>query len=425
MSIVSLYENRKDDEMRTAVLAGICEKDEASRFSGAMKECEALCEACGIQTVSIITQNSRSADPSTAFRSGKLAELAETVMETHADLIVFYNALSVKTAQRISEICGVPVIDRTSLILDIFSQRARTKQARLQTEMARLQYDLPRVLNSDNSSGHERGGSAYNRGAGEMRSAVIQRRYRERITELKKELKRIEIQHTQDEARRSKTLYRRAAMVGYTNAGKSSLMNALLRVSGGAGTEVMEKDMLFATLDTSVRMIRIRQKGYLFYDTVGFVSDLPHMLVEAFQSTLDAAREADLLLHVIDASDPDWQSKAAITDDTLKDIGADTIPVLRVFTKTDLISKDQYPDGLCISSFTGEGIEQLSERISTLLYPDEISVHCRIPYAQSGLIDRYRLICTIDILDQDEEGYTAHVSGPVYAADAFRKYSIE
>ena len=420
---MTLYIPDKPDDKRKAVLAGICEKNSISRFERAMKECAALCEACNIETAAVITQNSRTADPSTAFRSGKLEELCRLVAETDAGLIVFYNTLSVKSAQRIAEITGVPVIDRVSLILDIFSQRARTKQAKLQTEMARLQYDLPRVMQSDNNAGHERGGSAYNRGAGEMRSQVIQRKYRERITDLKKELKRIEVQRTQDEARRSKTLLGRAAMVGYTNAGKSSLMNALLRLSSGSGTEVMEKDMLFATLDTSVRMISINRKAYLFYDTVGFVSDLPHTLVEAFRSTLDAARDADLLVHVIDSSDPEWEDKAAITEDTLKSIGADDIPVLRVFTKTDLVEETVRPDGICVSSLTGEGVFELSNAIVSRLYPAEKEYSCLLPYAESRLIERYKSICTIDILESSDDGYLIHVSGPEYAADAFRKYA--
>ncbi len=419
------YTVNKKEDIRTAIIAGICQKDEGAGFESAMKECAALCEACSIKPVMTITQNSRTLDPQTAFRSGKLAELAEAVQREHADMVVFYNGLSVKAAMRISEVVGVPVIDRTALILDIFSQRARTRQAKLQTEMARLKYDLPRVLDTDENAGHEGGGAVRNRGAGEMRSAMVQRRYRARITELKKELKRIEVQHTQDEARRSKTLLGRCAMVGYTNAGKSSLMNALLRETSGAGTEVMEKDMLFATLDTSVRMIQLKKKAFLLYDTVGFVSDLPHMLVEAFRSTLDAARDADLLLHVIDASDPDWQIKADITDETLREIGADQIPVLRIFTKCDLVPAENRPVGICVSALDGEGIEELYNAVNDHLYPIEEEAECLVPYRESALIERYHMMCDIDILEHTEEGYKLHIIGPKSCVYAFRPFMKE
>ena len=220
-------------------------------------------------------------------------------------------------AERISAVAGCNVIDRTALILDIFSSRARSRQAKLQTEMARLQYDLPRLLNSDNDRERERGGGVTNRGSGEMRSAIVARKYQKRIQDLKKELKKIESQRQMDERRRSKTLLRRVALVGYTNAGKSSFMNCLIQNTEASGNEVFEKDMLFATLDTSVRKIVYDKKTFFLYDTVGFVSDLPHTLVEAFKSTLDAARDADLLVEIVDVSDDDYETKMEVTENTL------------------------------------------------------------------------------------------------------------
>ena len=249
-------------------------------------------------------------------------DLSIDLEKMDVDLVVFYNSLSVQMAERISAVVGCNVIDRTALILDIFSSRARSRQAKLQTEMARLQYDLPRLLNSDNDRERERGGGVTNRGSGEMRSAIVARKYQKRIQDLKQELKKIESQRQMDERRRSKTLLRRVALVGYTNAGKSSFMNCLIQNTEASGNAVFEKDMLFATLDTSVRKIVYDKKTFFLYDTVGFVSDLPHTLVEAFKSTLDAARDADLLVEIVDVSDDDYETKMEVTENTLREIGA-------------------------------------------------------------------------------------------------------
>ena len=397
--------------VKNVILAGISLKNSTDSFEILLDETRALCEACGMNVLSVIVQKSRSMDPSTAFRKGKLQELRQLREQKDADGIVFHNALSVQTAGRIAEYCGAEVIDRTAVILNIFSSRAGSRQAKLQTEMARLQYDLPRLQNQNNSDGHERGGAAYNRGAGEMRSSLTARKYEARIAVLRRELKKIEQRTGQDERRRSKTLMKRAALTGYTNAGKSSLMNCLLRLSHQPGSFVAEKDMLFATLDTSVRRITYQGKSFLLSDTVGFVSDLPHSLIEAFQATLQAALGADLLIHVIDFSDPDWQTKAQITEDTLKQIGAEDIPVLRVFNKTDL-AEGRTADGMMISCLRDEGIRELAEEILARLYPEEDSVVCRISYDRMNIADKYFALLKYEILSRDEQAMTVRVSGP-------------
>ena len=411
--------------VKKAVLAGVCLKDSEENFESKMRECVSLCEACDLEVKGTIIQNSRSMDQKTAFRKGKLEELNNLVAMTDADLVIFYNPLRVQMAERIADACGTEVIDRTSLILDIFSKRARTKQAKLQTEMARLQYDLPRILNSDNDNRERsRGGSVTNRGAGEMRSSLVARKYQNRIQDLRKELGKIDNQRSQDEHRRSKTMMRRAALVGYTNAGKSSVLNALMRSSSAQGTQVLEKDMLFATLDTSVRMIRSHSHSFLLYDTVGFVSDLPHTLIDAFHSTLDSARDADLLIHIIDASDPDWSMKAEITKETLREIGAGEIPVLTVYNKTDLLAKEHAFEGICISAKTGEGLDHLSDEIVRHLYPAENTIHCRIPYDRMAMLGAYRQVLNVHTDDADEQGVQVTLTGPQRYLDAFRTYTI-
>ena len=413
-------------QMKRAVLAGISLKDSPKQFESVFAETKALCQACGLEVVGEISQQSRTMDQRTAFRKGKMEELKVLVEAVDADLVVFHNPLPIQISDRISSICGVNVIDRTSLILDIFAQRARSRAASLQVEMARLQYDLPRILHETaDQSGHERGGSAYNRGAGEMRSDLVARQYAGRIAALKKELQKIEKQRYQDERRRTRTLMRRVALVGYTNAGKSSLMNAMIERSSSQGKHVNEEDMLFATLDTSVRMITYDQRKFLLYDTVGFVSDLPHTLIDAFKSTLDAARDADLLIHVIDASDPAYEDKIEITKETLDEIGAGGIEVLRVYNKCDLIDDDTEVGGIRISCKTGEGMEEFMHALLERLYPQEETAMILLPYDKIAMIDMYKAAIDLDILDSREDGMVIELKGPSRYLAAFRDYRLK
>lgn len=411
--------------MKKTLLAGIRLNISEEEFHAQMSETESLCRACGLDVVSHVTQRSRSMDPNTAFRQGKLEELKVTAEETEAELIVFHNALSIQMTERISAYCGCNVIDRTAVILDIFAERARTAQAKLQVELARLQYDLPRQLNeSADSSGHERGGGAYNRGAGEMRSRLVARKYAAQTARLKKELEKVQQQKYRDERRRTRTMMRRAALCGYTNAGKSSLMNVLIRDSGSPGQSVYEEDMLFATLDTSVRMIRAGSRSFLLYDTVGFVSSLPPTLIEAFQATLDAARDADLIVHVIDASDPQMDRKIQITEDTLREIGAGDIEILRVYNKCDLIREEDRPQGLCISCTANEGIQQLKQALADHLYPPQQTVDVYMPYDKMGMVNEYRAVLLVQEIRSDDEGTVLRISGPARYTEAFRNFRI-
>jgi GTP-binding protein HflX len=412
--------------MKKVILAGISLGKNTLEFADRMRETASLCHAAGLEILETVTQQSRSIDPNTAFRSGKLQELSQLCHELDPDLVIFHNGLSIRMQDRIADICGVNVIDRTSLILDIFAKRARSKAATMQVEMARLQYDLPRILNeSADQAGHERGGSAYNRGAGEMRSDLIARQYAGRIAALKQELKKIEKQRWQDERRRTRTLMRRVALVGYTNAGKSSLMNAMIERSSQQGGRVMEEDMLFATLDTSVRMITCGARKFLLYDTVGFVSDLPHTLIDAFKSTLDAARDADLLIHVADASDPACADKIQITEETLKEIGADGIEVLRVYNKCDLLSDSSQIDGLKISCKTGAGMDEFMQVLIDKLYPKEDSAMILLPYDRIAMIDMYKTAVDIKILENREDGMVVSLQGPSRYLAAFRNYRLK
>ncbi len=408
--------------MKKVILAGVCLQDKSDSFPTAMEECVALCHACDLEVVGTITQNSKTLDPHTAFRKGKLEMLKNMSAELEADGIVFYNTLRIQVSDRISSYCGIDVIDRTALILNIFSKRARSRQAKLQTEVARLQYDLPRLLKQETDVQHTRGGAVTNRGAGEMRSSIIAARYQKKINDLKEELKKIEQRRYQDERRRQKTMLKRIALVGYTNAGKSSLMNTILSMQEAGGQTVLEKDMLFATLDTSVRMVEYEHKKFLLYDTVGFVSDLPHGLIEAFKSTLDATRDADLLVHVIDASDPLWSQKSLTTEQTLKEIHADEIPAIRVFNKIDMIDQPDSIDGIKISCKTKQGINALLEKMIESVYPAEETIVCKLPYDKIGMFDTYKAMLDMDILENQQDGLIVRITGEKTMLKAFSQY---
>lgn len=413
------------NEKRFVVLAGVCLLNQKSSFMSSMQETVSLCNAAGYEVVGEIVQQSINADVKTVFRSGKLEELASLVKATDADLVIFYNDLRVQQAERISTVCGVDVFDRQALILNIFSLRARSAQAKLQVELARLQYDLPRVIQESklDEEGHLRGGSSNNRGAGEMRSSLISRMYSSRMAKIKQELKKVEIQQNQDERRRTKTLIKRVALVGYTNAGKSSLMNVMLDTSNAKGKSVYSEDMLFATLDTSVREITTNGFSFYLYDTVGFVSDLPHTLIDAFKTTLTAARDADLLIHVIDASDSDFENKCTIAEDTLKEIGAVDIPILRVYNKVDLCMDK--PEGFLISCITNQGIPQLKDKIIEMLYPEEETMEIKLPYDRMALSQSYRKVLHFVEQESDEEGTKYQLSGPKQYIHAFAQFKIE
>ncbi|MBR2812546.1 MAG: GTPase HflX [Solobacterium sp.] len=409
--------------MIKVIVAGIRLKESEQEFVSLLAETAALCNACGYQPVCTITQNSRSMDPDTAFRKGKALELKAAVAETGAEKVVFYNSLPLAAAFRLAAIVGADVIDRTALILNIFSQRARTKQAQLQTELARLRYDLPSVKEENEESSHQRGGSATNRGEGEMRSSLIQRKYRRRIAEIEKHLAAMEAQRLTDERRRAKTSVKRCALVGYTNAGKSSLMNVILEMTAAKGSRVREKDMLFETLDTSVRMVRYGQKAFYLYDTVGFVSNLPHMLVDAFRSTLAAAADADLLIEVIDASDSEHEAKSLVTRDTLNQIGAGHVPLIRVYNKVDLLD-DMPKEGMLISCRTKRGIEMLLNRIVYTLYPEEAEMTCFIPYSLFSALSKQRTRVSVDVQEYTDDGMIVKIAGEKKIVNAFGRYQI-
>ena len=411
--------------MKRAVLAYACLKRRKADAENRLLETASLAEACGIETAKEVVQYSDSLDPRFVMRSGKLEELSLAVQSLDCDLVVFVNDLSLSARNRIEELVGVDVIDRTTLILDIFSSRARSKQAKMQVELARLQYALPALKAMDETEAHFRGGEYRSRGAGEKRSAEIARTYQKRISVLKKELAQIRRENETAERRRSKSGLARCALVGYTNAGKSSLMNAMLKFEKKEERSVFVKDMLFATLDSSVRNMEYNGRQFLLYDTVGFVSDLPFQLIEAFQSTLDAARNADLLIHVIDSSDEKREEKTAAAEATLREIHADEIPLIRVYTKADLLKEEREPGAVYVSSLTSEGMEALVSLIIDRLYPSQKTVTVMIPYEKSGILAMYRSVLDVMILQETDTGILARVTGEEVRLLPLRNFEVD
>lgn len=320
-------------------------------YLASLEELGALAGACDMEVAGVTSQTLDAVHKAFYIGTGKVDEVKWLATDCDVDVIIFDNSLSPMQMRNLQERLEKPILDRSALILDIFARRARSREAKLQVEVARLQYMLPRLVGLHAALSRQGGasGSMSNRGAGETKLELDRRVLEKRLSELRRELKEVGNERETQRKRRVKSGLPRVALVGYTNAGKSTLLNAMLDLYGadeGEGQEkhVMEKDMLFATLDTTVRKIAPPEHhAFLLSDTVGFIHKLPHNLVEAFQSTLEEAKEADLLIQVVDYSDEHYKEQIAVTNQTLKKLGADGIPMLYVYNKSDLVSADALP----------------------------------------------------------------------------------
>ena len=354
------------DEQQKALLAGLYltgQRDEAGRpvtreaYDRQMLELEELAKACGLRVVGICIQSASEITQKTFLGSGKVDEIRLMIEETDADIVLFNESLSPMQVRNLEKAWDTEVLDRTGIILQIFSRRARTREARLQVECARLKYMLPRLAGLRVGLSRQGGGSGRlsNKGAGEEQLELDRRHIEHRIAELERQLKGVSRERAAQRSQRLSENICRVALVGYTNAGKSTLMNALLsrsapssrkkgsRSAAPGGREVFTEDMVFATLDTTVRRIQIwPHAAFLLSDTVGCISQLPLELVSAFHSTLEEAALADLLLLVADCSDPDYPHQLEVAARTLKEIGAGEIPVITVLNKADLAEQDEY-----------------------------------------------------------------------------------
>lgn len=316
-----------NDNTEKVVLVGIITgKESENRINEYLDELEFLVETAGGQTIARFTQKLEKPEPSTFIGSGKLQEVAEFVKAAKIDIVIFDDELNASQIRNIERGLDCRILDRTNLILDIFARRARTSYAKTQVELAQYEYLLPRLTRMWTHLGRQRGGIGL-RGPGETEIETDRRIIRDRISVLKKKLEQIDKQMATQRKTRGKIV--RVALVGYTNVGKSTIMNQLSK------SDLFAENKLFATLDTTVRKVVIYDLPFLLSDTVGFIRKLPHSLIESFKSTLDEVREADLIIHVVDISHPNFEEQISTVNQTLAEIGAFDKPVIMVFNKTD------------------------------------------------------------------------------------------
>lgn len=347
----NLAENDKEKVVLAAVVRDRQEMREAEEY---LDELRFLAETAGVETVAVFTQKLPYPDKRTFVGSGKLQEIKEYIAENEIGAVIFDDELSPSQTRNLEKELGIKILDRTRLILDIFAQRATTAYAKTQVELAQLQYLLPRLTGMWTHLERQRGGTGTRGGAGEREIETDRRIIRDRIARLKEQLVKVDRQMATQRSGRGSLV--RVALVGYTNVGKSTLMNMLSK------SEVFAENKLFATLDTTVRKVVLENLPFLLSDTVGFIRKLPTQLVESFKSTLDEVREADLLLHVVDISHPNFEDQINVVNQTLHDIGAGDKPVLLIFNKIDAytyVKKDE--DDLMPETRENWTLEQLQK----------------------------------------------------------------
>ena len=382
-----MTENQEKKAINRAVLVGLnahCLSREENADDSSMEELADLLETAGGTCVGMVFQNKDAPDPRTFIGEGKVAEVRELVEAMEADMVIVDNPLSPSQQRALSEDLKVQVLDRAALILDIFAQRARTREGRLQVELAQYQYLLPRLLGMWTHLERQEGAIG-TRGPGETQLETDRRHIRRKIQKLREELEQVRRVRATQRSRREKNEVPVVAIVGYTNAGKSTLLNTL------TGADIPANNRLFDTLDTTTRTLEISDTcTVLISDTVGFISKLPHHLVEAFKATLEELSFADLLLHVIDSSNPEWREQAAVVESLIYELGASETPRIDVFNKCDRYSGDILPHGediVTVSAKTGEGLDRLRSMIGDRLDTGAHRVTLSLPYDKGGLLD--------------------------------------
>ncbi len=389
----SMTESKLTYEKTRVIVAGVSHLQ--PDFEYTMQELASLVEANNMEVADTIVQNVNSVSGKTYFGAGKVTEIKEIANADDIQIIVLNDELTPSQIRNLEKETGLSFMDRTELILQVFSNRAQTKQAKLQVEIAKMQYQLPRIHPSGNPLDQQSAsGGLANRGAGESKLELDRRVIRKRITALRNELKTVDRTVDVQSRRRTNTSMPLVSLVGYTNAGKSTTMNGILNFNkeDSEDRKVFEKDMLFATLDTSVRRIDLEDNSsFLLSDTVGFVSKLPHNLVESFKTTLKEAQDADLLIQVIDVSDEHWKNMLEVTEKTLKEVGVVDKPMIYAFNKADLKEGQQFPtiegDNIYYSAIDKKSIEKLVQLIKQKVFANYKQADLLIPYNEQKVAE--------------------------------------
>ena len=397
-------ESNFETKQERAVLVGLnadCFRKEQTATDETLEELEALLETAGGFCTGKVLQNRHTPDAHSFIGEGKALEVKMLAEATEATMVVFDNELSPGNIRALEEIMGVTVLDRSALILDIFAQRAKTKEGRLQVELAQYQYLLPRLSGMGKSLSRQ-GGGIGTRGPGETKLESDRRHIRERIARLQHELEQVRQVRSVQRERRMKNSVPVVAIVGYTNAGKSTLLNQLT----GAG--IPANNRLFDTLDTTSRQLTVSDNlDVILSDTVGFISKLPHHLVDAFRATLEELEFADLLLHVIDSADPNREEHIAVVDKLISQLAKPGTPVLQCYNKADLVSREEIPVGqdvVAISAAKGQGMDKLLSAIEKALDKGLHHVVVTLPYSMGGMVETLHSGAQVKSVEYTAEG---------------------
>lgn len=438
VNTVSTIERILDKQTGTASLQVMSERailigmewgrnDSLWTVDDSLEELKQLADTAGATVIKKFIQKRPKPDPAFFIGRGKVQELALYAQQENIDLCIFDDELSPAQQRNIESVMGIRILDRTALILDIFAQRARTNEGKLQVELAQLQYTLPRIMGKGLMLSRL-GGGIGTRGPGETKLEVDRRRIRDRIAFIKEQIEKVKAVRSLHRSKRKKNNVFEVSLVGYTNAGKSTLLNTL------TNSDIYAKDQLFATLDPTTRQLTLPNKQEIIItDTVGFIQRLPHQLIAAFRSTLEVVTEADLLVHVIDVSHELYKEQAAAVHEVLKEIGAETKPVITVYNKIDKLPPDSKladrlaleEDTVCISAAKKLNLETLQQMIETHLKSKAVEVTLCIPYAETA--KAAQLHETANVLEQDytENGAVMKVILPVEDLEAYNEYILK
>lgn len=438
-NVQSMILTNSGDEFAILVGVNLPDQEKLLSLDDSMDELELLAKTAGVEVIGRITQNLTKPNPKTYLGSGKVEEIKMLAEELSANLVIFDEELSPRNQRELEEILGdeIKIIDRTALILDIFSLHAKTREGILQVELAQYEYRLPRLTKAWTHLARQAGGGGGRsggvgavglRGPGEKQLEVDRREIRTRISKLKEDLEKVRSHRLRYREQRRKSQIPVVALVGYTNAGKSTLLNKL------SGSDVLVANKLFATLDPTTRKVEMPDgQAILFTDTVGFIQKLPTHLVAAFRATLEEIAAADLLLHIVDVTHPNSNAQAKSVLKTLESIEAGNIPIITILNKIDKLASPEnavkvmegFPNTLAISAINGEGISELIVAVEAELFKSYCLVKVLIPYQEGQLISTFHEFGHIELKKHEENGVVMHGSIPKQLYSRFEPFLIK